>query len=301
MAALAADRQRQVIALGVVFGDRRAGFHEIGDDARIDDRDFRYRMRFRERRIGGFLVADRNVEQHVAGMVGPDLRRAFLDRIDKADHGRQRRPVDLDGLERIAGLIDGVRDHEGDRIADVAHFILRQDRIGRAGKRIDLQIEQARQIAEILDVVGGQHRADARHPAGLAGIDGELRMGVRRAQHQRVHRRLWRVVIGVAALAANQRIVFFAADALTDAELDGSRHRISGYELEAFHTAAVRLQAQTAFASRIAPAGRAGLGAASDFCSAPATKKAPDDAGALNDCRRFGRYQYFATTGPPHR
>jgi hypothetical protein len=51
-------------------------------------------------------------------------------------------------------------------------------------------------------------------------------MRMRRAQHQRVHRSLRRVVIGVAALAANQRIVFLAKDALTNAKFDGS-HRIS--------------------------------------------------------------------------
>ena len=93
MAALAADRQRQMIALGVVFGDRGARLHEVGDDARIDDRYFGDRMRFRKGGIGCLLVADRHVEQHVAGMVGPDLRRALLHGIDEADHGGQRRPV----------------------------------------------------------------------------------------------------------------------------------------------------------------------------------------------------------------
>ena len=88
------------------------------------------------------------------------------------------------------------------------------------------QIEQARQTAEILDVLGRQDRADARQAAGARGIDGEFRMRMRRAQHQRVHRRLRRVVVGVAALAANERIVFLAQDALTDAKFDGS-HRIS--------------------------------------------------------------------------
>ena len=131
MAALAADRQRQMIAPGVVFADHGAGFHEVGDDARIDDRDFGDRMRFGECRLGRLLVADRHVEQHIAGMVGPDLRRALLHRIGDADHGRQRRPVDLDRLDRIAGLIDGFRDHEGDGIADMAHHAVREDRIGR--------------------------------------------------------------------------------------------------------------------------------------------------------------------------
>jgi len=41
-----------------------------------------------------------------------------------------------------------------------------------------------------------------------------------------VHRGLRRVVIGVAAFAANERIIFLAEDALTDANLEGS-HRIS--------------------------------------------------------------------------
>ena len=104
------------------------------------------------------------------GMVRPDLRRALLDRIGNADHGRQRRPVDLDGLDRIAGLIDGVGDHEGNGIADMAHHAVGEDRIGRAGERIDFQVEQARQTAEILDVVGGQDRADARQAAGLVTL-----------------------------------------------------------------------------------------------------------------------------------
>ena len=181
-------------------------------------------MRFRERRLGRLLVADRHVEQHIAGMLGPDLRRALLHRIGDTDHGRQRRPVDLDRLDRIAGLIEGFRDDEGDGIADMAHLVLGEDRIGRTGERIDFQIEQARQVAEIPDILRRQDRGYPRQTAGAGGIDGEFRVRMRRAQHQRVQRRLRRVVVGIAALAANQRIVFFAEDALTDAEFDGSHH-----------------------------------------------------------------------------
>src|SRR5258706_12079764 len=50
---------------------------------------------------------------------------------------------------------------------------------------------------------------------------------MRRAQQQRVHCGLWRDVVGVAAVAANERIVFLAANALTDAEFDGSSHLVS--------------------------------------------------------------------------
>ena len=168
MAALAADGQRQMIALGVVFADRRAGLHEARDDARIDDRDFGDRMRLVEGRFGRLLVADRHVEQHVAGLVRPDLRRALLHRVDDAGDRRQRRPVDLDRLDGVARVVDGVGHDEGDGIADMAHLVLGEDRIGRTGEGIDLEIEQARQIAEIADVVGGQDQRRRREARGRA-------------------------------------------------------------------------------------------------------------------------------------
>ncbi|MEY9264128.1 hypothetical protein ABIF23_003523 [Bradyrhizobium elkanii] len=227
VAALAADRQRQMILLGVVFGDRSARLHEIGDDARIDDGDLGHRMRLRERVLGGLLVADRDVEQHIAGLVRPDLRRILLHRIDEADRRRQRRPFDVDRLDRVTGMIDGVGDHKGHRVADMAHLVLGEDRIRRCGERIGLEIEQARQPAEFGDVGGGQDQRHAGHAAGLAGIDRVGRVRVRRAQHQRVQCGRRCDVVGVAALAANQSVVLLAPHTLSDAEFDGSCHRLS--------------------------------------------------------------------------
>jgi hypothetical protein len=54
------------------------------------------------------------------------------------------------------------------------------------------------------------------------------------------------VVIGVAAATANERIVFLAKDALTDAKFEGS-HRISELQMRRTHTAAVRQEAQIHF------------------------------------------------------
>ncbi len=162
MAALAADRQRQMIALGVVFADHRARFHEIGHDAGIDDGDFGDRLRFRERRLGRLLVADRHIEQHIAGMIGPDLRCVFLHGIDDADRRGQRRPVDLDRLDRVAGLIDRVGYNESHGVADMARHAVGENRIGRTRERIHFQIEQARKTAEILDIVGGEDGGDTR-------------------------------------------------------------------------------------------------------------------------------------------
>src|SRR5262249_6192561 len=72
-------------------------------------------------------------------------------------------------------------------------------------------------------------------------------VGMRRAQHQGMQRRLRRDVVGVAALAADQRVVFLAADALPDAELDWSSHLVSDCRSDfGRHIAAVRPAAQTA-------------------------------------------------------
>ena len=74
----------------------------------------------------------------------------FFTALASADHGRQRRPLDLDRLDRIAGLIDGLGDHERDGVADMAHLALRpgSDRAAPVNGSI-FQIEQARQTAEI--------------------------------------------------------------------------------------------------------------------------------------------------------
>ena len=47
-------------------------------------------------------------------------------------------------------------------------------------------------------------------------------MGMGRTQHQRMQRRCGDIVIRVAALAADQGIVFLAKDALADTEFDWS-------------------------------------------------------------------------------
>src|SRR4029079_7070289 len=74
------------------------------------------------------------------------------------------------------------------------------------------------------DVGGRQDQRDAWKAARAARIDGELRMRMRRAQHQRVHGRLGRKVVGVAPLATDERVILLAQHALTDAEFDGSSH-----------------------------------------------------------------------------
>ena len=209
MAALAADGKCQVVAFGVIFADRGAGLQIIDDDARIDDPDVGYERRLGEHRIDGLLVADRHVEQHIAGMFCPNLRRFLLHGLRQPVDRRQRRPCDLDRLDGIARLVDGLGDDKGHGVADMAHFPGGEDRIVRAGEWGVRQVEQARQSAQILDVVGGEDRGDAGQRAGARGVERKGCVRVRRAQHQRMQG-LRRVVVGIAAMAADQRIVFLA-------------------------------------------------------------------------------------------
>jgi len=156
-----------------------------------------------------------------------------IHRIDQTDGGWKRRPFDLDRLNGVACLLHSVRDHESDGIADVTHHVAREDRIRRPRKRLVRQVEQTGKTAEILDVVGGENRPNAGEPSGTRHIDLEFCMGVRRPQYQGMHRRRRRIIVRITALAANERVVFLAQDALPDTEFYGS-HAISGCNLERF-------------------------------------------------------------------
>ena len=73
--------------------------------------------------LGRARVAELGLEGEIAGPVGPDLRRAGLERGHGADHVRQRLPVDRDRLGGILRRRERVGDDEGDGIADMAHHI----------------------------------------------------------------------------------------------------------------------------------------------------------------------------------
>ena len=66
----------------------------------------------------------------------------------------------------------------GEFLRGTAHLVGRQDRVWRAGEGINLEIEQARQTAEILDVLGGEDQRHARQIARPGCIDGVFRMRV---------------------------------------------------------------------------------------------------------------------------
>ena len=92
-----------------------------------------------------------------------------FERGDRADHMRQRLPVDLDRLGRILCRIERVGDHEGDRIADMAHHVLARGS-DSGGTLISTSgtTPGVGKGPSADNIVRGQHQAHARHARARA-------------------------------------------------------------------------------------------------------------------------------------
>ena len=220
VAALAAERERE--ARAVEFGNHGAGVEVVGGDALVHER-----QRYRARRVsecarGLVGIADRCLERDVAPRFRPHQRRVFRQRRTDPDHMRQRLPGDRHRLGGIACAVERVGHHEGHRIADMAHLVAREHRIGRHLDPGSRDLRLARQVAKLPGVGASEHQRDTRHGAHLRCVsNAKARMRVRRAHHHGIERARGRVVGDIAAAAAQQRVVLLARHRLTDSEFDG--------------------------------------------------------------------------------
>src|SRR5262249_39962707 len=187
------------------------------DDCELDDP-----CRFGKSLFRRLRVASLGFEGEISRPIVPYLRGAGLERGDGTDDMRQCLPVNLQCLCGVLCRIDAVSHHEGDRIADMPHDILRQDWIVR---HLDIDVRynaRCRQGAERGDVGSGQNQTDARHFTNMLKIDdAKSRVRMRRAHH---HGMKWpfRTNIGnVTSCPAQERIIFLALEWLAEAELHG--------------------------------------------------------------------------------
>ena len=154
----------------------------------------------------------------------PDLRRAGLDGVLQADHGRQRLVVDLDQLGGIARLRLGLRDDEGDTVADAAHAVSEQHRPHRAEALWAapmLRHEVGRDAADrVSDRVGaGQHQNDAGgrpRRRDVDALDPRVGMGRQHRDAMALPRQLH--VADIRALPRQEALVLDSTNSLTDAE-----------------------------------------------------------------------------------
>ena len=153
----------------------------------------------------------------------PYARRSRLERSGGSDRRRQRVPLDRNCLGGVARLRQRVGDHERERIADMAHRVPRQDRIGWNRDLGVGELRMARQVAEPHGIGGGEHQGHARHRAGLRRIDdAKARMRVRRTYDRRMEHPRGRQIGDIAAIAAQQRVVLLARERLAETEFDRS-------------------------------------------------------------------------------
>ena len=130
MRALCGAAQGQALVAGVVVGDRAARLHGVGGEpvdhhAVPDDVEGTCEGGIGRRLVAGFVHEGEVIRAFVV-----DGARARLDRVLERRHGGQHVVVDRDRLGGILGLVQRLGDHEGDRLADIAHRVARERELG---------------------------------------------------------------------------------------------------------------------------------------------------------------------------
>ena len=131
----------------------------------------------RERGVGGRGVARLPVEDVVVGLVA-HARRVGVQRVAGVDHGGQRRVLDVDQRERVAGGVAGLGDDERHLLPLVAHLV---------GGEHGLHVVRERGHpgeAALGELLAGDDGAHERMRLGGQRVDGDdPGTGVRAAQH----------------------------------------------------------------------------------------------------------------------
>ena len=217
--------KRQLARCLVVIRERCPGLHRVRDQPLLHDVLLEHHVGILERCID-VAARDTPVKRLVLRDVGVDLRCAVGGGVSRVRHGGLGLVVDLDQLERVVRLVGVLGDDDGDDIADVANRLLGDAGIGR-----DLQ-------------VGVGHEPCARHRLeGVCrvrpGVDGEdagcarrtgcvdlpdRRVGMRAAQHRRMHHAGQGDVVGIGCGSGEQPGIFTAPDARAE---QSGRHAIS--------------------------------------------------------------------------
>ena len=221
MRVLARGVEREMVFARIVVADGRARLHRVRHEAVVDDVEARHMRRAGEGRVGGRLVAERPLEDHVVWRDVVDLRATA--RLSRLHHGRQLAIGHVHELGRRLGLSQRLRHDDRDMVADIAHLALREHGVrarlhGRSVLGVDHPAADETADLVLRDVVAGQHRDHARGLPRLGRVDTlDGCVGVRGAHEIGVGLAGEVDVVGVAALAGDEALVLLADDARADA------------------------------------------------------------------------------------
>ena len=228
--AAAAGVERVAAGRRVVVAEPGAQLHRHRGDAADVVLHLHDVIGLREGAVGRLLVAEQRVDEDVVGHLVPHHGGAGLDGRGGLDDERQLLVFDLDRLGGVHRLGARLRHHHRQRLADMARLVGRQqmmrpDEHRAAARRAELHVvfgRRHRRVRDRLEPVGanvraGEHAEHAGHRFGLRGVDAhDARVRVRRAHHRRVGLSVEAEVVGEAALAGEQPLIFLAAQRLAD-------------------------------------------------------------------------------------
>ena len=210
--------QVQTAARGIELAQRTACLQRRGDDAVVDQFAFHDMGGVADHGFHRADLATVELERDIALRLRPDRRGVRQNGIRDRDHRRQRRIVDDDGLGGIARALGAFRDHECDRLADIANDVARQRVTGRHHERRGHR-DMGHRARQRANIVGGQflsreHGRNAGHLARRIDADrGDARMRMRRTNDDAM-KRVWRHEIGdVAPAPPHEALVFESVDA----------------------------------------------------------------------------------------
>jgi len=224
---LAGDIKRVAVVGARVGGVRGARLDGVGDEPVVEEFERGDMRRAQEGLVHRRLVAE---APDVTGVVRRDVvhdRRAFFARVAHAHHCRQLFVLNLDQLRGVPSLLVGLRDDDGDVVADIARFPLSETGVRRLLHRL---------AADVGDEPAARQAVDFRPGKIVAGEDGEnpgclerlvlldrfdLRVSVGRAYEMRMGLPRQRDVVGVVARTREKTVVLFALDRSAD---KGRRH-----------------------------------------------------------------------------
>jgi hypothetical protein len=210
--------QVQTAARSIELAKRAACLQRRGDDPVVDQLALDHMGGAADHGFHRVDLAPVELEGDIAPRLRPDRRGVRQHGIHDRDDRRQRRIVDDDSLGGIACGLSTFRNHECDRLADIANDAARQRVTGRhhewRGHR-DMG-HPARQRSDIIvgQFLSREHGRNAGHPARRLDADRcDARMGMRRANDGAM-KRVWRHQIGdIAPASAQEALVFKAVDA----------------------------------------------------------------------------------------
>ena len=188
---------RQLAGGSAPLCQRGPRLHRIRNEPLLDNPFLDDDLGVPERRVD-VAAGHHPVEGLVVRHISVQLRRTGSESQLRIGHRRQRFVLDLDEIERVVRLIDGLGHDDRDDVADVA------DRFGADGfvhRDLQVRVRQqpgARDRFERRDIPA---RVDSQHAGGLPGPVGidpaDARVCVRAAEHGGVHHAREREVVGI--------------------------------------------------------------------------------------------------------